>query len=575
MPARRFKLAKTSSKRSARKSTSPRRHQVADAESLTKYARNLFVNATAKERGYAPREYQIAAAVRAISQAIAGRNSAIELPTGTGKTLIACLAAAFWKKVRPDSRSLLVVPSRTLVVQHADVARWIMPELVVSKIEDDHSGDPGAIRSTMLRTDFLITTPGIVASALKRQVVDQSYVNSVGFVIVDEFDSFVVSDEHEHETEARFATSWSALRTQLAANVRFLIKSATLNLAPANSTVPQSRKAKNRSNKIVDELKPLQIQISESDYAAVVPFQALREVPCSDLWINALVAAVSSSKGILHARLDDTGGLTDYRTVERTAPHICQRPGLLPQRYRKLSPSTQRQILALYCGIAELKMMPQFIFEDLTLGLGTVVRDATLKTSSNQTFHLKDGVFLDDGRKDGRFEFRPGAKARLLVALLQGFARKKHRSVVFCRTVRTLEALRKILKASKVEFYQLTGELSDDERAIAIRNFRKSTAGTLLMTRTTGGRGIDLPFADCAIFYSPKTDPVQMWQEMSRIRSTVSNRKETFVLCYSGTFEQETFNSVVLALKARQLQVVVEPAALERFIPRAVLGKLQ
>jgi hypothetical protein len=62
--------------------------------------------------------------------------------------------------------------------------------------------------------------------------------------------------------------------------------------------------------------------------------------------------------------------------------------------------------------------------------------------------------------------------------------------------------------------------------------FAKSTNGLLLMMRTTGGRGLDLPFAHYAVFYSPKSDPVTMWQEISRIRSTVSTPKDVHVLCY-------------------------------------------
>jgi hypothetical protein len=31
-------------------------------------------------------------------------------------------------------------------------------------------------------------------------------------------------------------------------------------------------------------------------------------------------------------------------------------------------------------------------------------------------------------------------------------------------------------------------------------------------------RGLDLPFADHAVFHSPKTHPITMWQEMARIR---------------------------------------------------------
>ena len=74
------------------------------------------------------------------------------------------------------------------------------------------------------------------------------------------------------------------------------------------------------------------------------------------------------------------------------------------------------------------------------------------------------------------------------------------------------------------------------------------------MTRTTGGRGLDLPFAHYAVFYSPKSDPVTMWQEMSRIRSTVSTPKDVHVLCY-GDREVSVLQQVVNELLAQNRRV--------------------
>jgi hypothetical protein len=48
-----------------------------------------------------------------------------------------------------------------------------------------------------------------------------------------------------------------------------------------------------------------------------------------------------------------------------------------------------------------------------------------------------------------------------------------------------------------------------------------------------------------------------MWQEMSRIRSTVSTPKDTYVLCYGGTPEPETLLSVVTDLASRKLGIAL------------------
>jgi hypothetical protein len=65
------------------------------------------------------------------------------------------------------------------------------------------------------------------------------------------------------------------------------------------------------------------------------------------------------------------------------------------------------------------------------------------------------------------------------------------------------------------------------------------TANILIITRSTGRRGLDMPQADYAILYSPKTDEYVVWQELSRIRSTLTNSKPSYILCYDKTTEQD------------------------------------
>lgn len=56
---------------------------------LCSTAEALFANDISRDRAYSRRHYQVRAAVRAVSIALSGHNAGIELPTGTGKTLIA------------------------------------------------------------------------------------------------------------------------------------------------------------------------------------------------------------------------------------------------------------------------------------------------------------------------------------------------------------------------------------------------------------------------------------------------------------------------------------------------------
>jgi superfamily II DNA/RNA helicase len=434
-----------------------------------------------------------------------------------------------------------------------------MPQLVVDSLSDDQSGNPGSLRATLLRAAFLVTTPGIIAGALERHLVGSEYISSVRFVIVDEFDTFVVSDETEYETEARFARNWARLKAQLRPSTRYLVKSATLNLTDKREGTLQQTRTTQRARHISEMLSPTVIEIAESEYANVLPFQNIIEVDRRDENIVDLVTAVSTSKGVLHAILEDVAGPINYDIVERTAPHICDGSMELPRRYQELAPGQKREIRQLHCGTTALKMMPQHIFEDLTRHLHVKSQSARIKTRENEIVFIKDAILLDDARENGRFEFSPGAKTEALEHILVRNKQKKRRTVAFCRTIRLLDALKKRLEPLKLAIFELTGEMRDADRATAIKGLRKSEDGVLLMTRTTGGRGLDLPFVECGLFYSPKTDPVQMWQEMSRIRSTVSTPKDTYVLCYGGTQEPEILRVVVTELAARNLRTTLKP----------------
>lgn len=526
--------------------------------SLWATAESLFANDVARDRAYTRRRYQVKAAVRAVSIALGGRNASIELPTGTGKTLIACLVAVFWKQLRPTSRVLLIVPSRTLVVQHFDVARWVAQTLIVDRITDEQSGDPGALRRALLRSDLLISTPGILAGALARGLADAAVAASFELVIVDEFDQFLVVDETERESVARYAELWRRLIARLPKAARYLIKSATLGL-DARKPMPRTRtKAHQRAELMAKLLNPVRIAVPELSYAAVVPFQPIQKSRLNDNNVAVLIEAVRVSKGRAHLALDEAIGPVDYKDVERRAPQLCEGAVNRSVQLRSGTGAVRSvfittQVRRGFCGITKLMMMPQHILEDLTRDLGAEFGDCFVKTRRNARAYLEAVPILRDNRADDHFHFLRGVKTDTLREIVVARSGAHECGVIFPRTITLLESLKPILTSTGLPLFELTGQKSDRQRKIALAGFRESRNGLLLMTRTTGGRGLDLPFAHYAVFYSPKSDPVTMWQEMSRIRSTVSNPKNIHVLCYDE--EADKLDNLVSILQAEGRRV--------------------
>jgi superfamily II DNA/RNA helicase len=529
-------------------------------DALKRIAKALFRNAVAKERVYSERAYQIQTAIEAAMIVHGGRHAAIQLPTGVGKTLIACLIAAFWKHLRPGARTLLIVPSRTLVVQHFEVAKWVAQSLRIDRLTDEQSGNPGSVRRTLLQGELIVSTPGMLANALARGVVGPDVTDTFELVIVDEFDQFVVVEEADRESVARYAQHWGRLVARLPPGARHVVKSATLGL-DRSAVRPEARTRSHlRSELISHLLKPAAITVPEHEYAAFVPMQVIIEVCVLDPVIEELLEGTVVAKGIAHQRLDDAVGHVDYRDVERRAPTLCV--GLVGRRERirlasrQYAPITMtREVQRLFGAITRLLMLPQHIREDLTLGLDVMYGPCVIKTAQNEKRYLESAPVLEDMREDHHMHFRAGEKSDAVYRIVESRAAVGQRGVLFVRTVTLLAALKSMLASIDAPLFELTGEKSDEERRIAVQRFRTSANGVLLMTRTTGGRGLDLPFAEYAVFYSPKTEPATMWQEMSRIRSTVSMPKNIYVLC-CGVDESATLANVVHELERESRRVV-------------------
>jgi hypothetical protein len=532
------------------------------ATALRRLARGLYGNNIGQHRSYAQRRYQVQTALDAVAHLSAGHNVAIELPTGVGKTLIACLAAVFWKRICPGSRTLLIVPSRTLVVQHFEVARWVAPVIRIDRLGDDQSSNPGSLRWSLMQAEFIVSTPGILASALRRGVVDQAVIDSFRLVIVDEFDQFVVVDESERESIARYAENWNKLQTRLPSTTRYIVKSATLGMAESHHTPRQCLTRGRLHAALVGEMmKPVIILVDESEFAPFVPRQAIIEVRLHDRRVEELLEGISNAKGRAHLLLDEALklGTLDYADVERRASQlggaaIGSRIRLRLAHRSWLEVSITKAVRQQFRTITGFQMLPQHIFEDLTEGFETRVGDCEVKTSLNQRYYLEQVPILVDTRRDNHVRFQAGGKTDATLRIVAIRAARGQRGVLFVRTITLLAALRDALEPLSLPLIELTGEKSDDERRLAISRFRATAGAVLLMTRTTGGRGLDLPFADYAIFYSPKSEPATMWQEISRIRSTVSATKDTYVLCY-GEHEGSTLAETIFAFKGEGRQV--------------------
>jgi hypothetical protein len=182
-----------------------------------------------------------------------------------------------------------------------------------------------------------------------------------------------------------------------------------------------------------------------------------------------------------------------------------------------------------------------FLFEDMFEGFLIGVKKMPLVIECIERDEWVEVPILVDRRLNPS-EFWPELRAKSNALFEIILSRKNERGVVFTRNVRLSDELAELAVNQGITALTLDGRLSDRQRFGRLRTFKELTNGILIITRTTGKRGLDIPSADYAAVYSPKEDEYIMWQELSRIRSTLGRSKESYIFFYDGTAEGEKLN---------------------------------
>ena len=107
--------------------------------------------------GFEPREYQ-----RKIAEVAASTNTLVVLPTGLGKTIIAIMVAAERLRRYPDSKVMVLAPTRPLVLQHLSAFSSQLELPPGSMIALTGTVDPGEREVLWLKARAVFATPQTV-----------------------------------------------------------------------------------------------------------------------------------------------------------------------------------------------------------------------------------------------------------------------------------------------------------------------------------------------------------------------------------------------------------------------------
>lgn len=126
-------------------------------------------------------------------------------------------------------------------------------------------------------------------------------------------------------------------------------------------------------------------------------------------------------------------------------------------------------------------------------------------------------------------------------------------TLVLTRYVHSARDIAAALSAAGIETSQVDGTMSRsdiEEGTNAFRQRGENEVCALVLTRELGGRGLDFPHAGRVILISPRSNHQTVAQELARIRSRTSNRKQAVVLYYQHTEEAAKAHRLAVALRA-------------------------
>lgn len=502
----------------------------------------------ARSAGLQLRDYQIEAAKRIFGAISSGSNAILNLPTGTGKTLISNLVSRAILEHKPRSRVLVVVPRRVLVTQHLVYSQW-MAEVEAYSLNEQNVRRTIPTSAHLSACSILFTTPDLFANQVKSGLVDPAILRSFRLVVVDEFDEFLLPEFTDNGCDCRFDIAFQKLLDVLK-KPAFILMSATSPVL-SDGTPGGSLEALAASEKVRQYFDPILISPPQKNYKRFVPVTKLKLHAIGDTRAEELDAAVRDEISMLLQVLEEV------HTGEVDRGWVMSRlDGLAEGRVRTIRLGNGRTIKLdprlskLFSRVRQFHYLRSFVYEDMCRGLSAEFRELT---SVRDPVSGERVEFIRRMRLRGLhqgFEHHPqlGSKAKAVRNLIRG----NSAVVVMFRYVRLLEAIAAELKATGVNPVTLHGSMDDRARARALTEFKRKGSTVLLMTRDTGKRGLDLPEADAAVFYSPKASESSTFQEASRIRSTTANVKTCHVLCYSGTDERDKLRRLVAQILQRR-----------------------
>jgi ERCC4-related helicase len=470
--------------------------------------------------GIEAREYQ-----RAIANSALEANTLVVLPTGLGKTIVALLVAADRLSRYPESKVLVLAPTRPLVLQHAGFFEKHYPHRNAKSVSLTGEVPPPTRASDFGGAQLIFATPEVIRNDVSAGRYD---LRDVSLVVFDE--------AHRCVRDYAYSDVAQAYKSQ---SVEPLILGLTAS--------PSAKKT--RVQEICEKLAIANVETRTEKDPDVVEYVKDVEVRWERL---PLPEDYKQAAKILHAALDVR--VNKLRAMHQLPANVRIGKRMLLELGERLHNSLRRGGAGALFGAVQLQSQSMSLTHaiDLLETQGAYSASRFLskldraRTKSARGL-ARDPQIIEAQKLSESLVKTPHPKEfKLRELVLDDLKSNPHAKIIvftqFRDTVETIaENLNRIDKVQAVRFVGQASRSDEDpgltqgEQMQILEDFRDGKYN-ILVTTSIGEEGLHVPDVDHVIFYEAVPSEIRMIQRRGRTGRTRPGK--TTVLMTEGTVDE-------------------------------------
>lgn len=499
-----------------------------------------------KTESFEPREYQ-----KSIAETASKRNTLVVLPTGIGKTLIAVLVAVKRLEEYPDSKILVMAPTRPLNAQHKksfENSTTINPEeivLVTGKIKPED-------RIILYKNaKFIVATPQTIENDLKNEKLN---LENFSFIVFDESHRCVKDYSYTYVAKKYIEQSKHPLILGLTAS-----PGGTLE----------------RINEIRKNLFIESVEIRSEYDEDVEPY--VKEIVRDWVYVE-LPEEFKKIKTLIEESLkENIFWLRDHHMIQTLKPSkklLLMLQNKIMSRYMQGSRSYVMMWAAMKTAEAiKLEHALELLETQNISSLFDYLKkfEKSRKKTDQRIFkdpRMREAIKLVEELKTKNVE-HPKLNKLLEIVKTEVEKNPNVKIIVFANYRATVDKINGMLKANGIESEILIGQATREKNGLTqeqqIETIKRFGSGefNVLITTSIGEEGLDIVSTDYAVFYEPVSSEIRSIQRRGRVGRQVAG-KVIFLITkdtrdegyfWSAVYKEKRMKGILYDLKERGIRV--------------------